>query len=471
MTVITRFAPSPTGYLHIGSLRTALFNWLFARHHGGQFLLRVEDTDRERSTPEAVTAILSGLTWMGLSWDGEAIFQYERAKRHQEIAHALVAKGAAYYCYTSPEELATLREAARAENKSFRYHSPWRDSALAPPPSDLPPVVRLKTPLEGDTVLQDLIQGEIKIANNQLDDMILLRSDGSPTYLLAVVVDDFDMAISHVIRGDDHLTNTFRQIMIYQAMGWDLPHFAHIPLIHGPDGAKLSKRHGALGVDAYKEMGFLPEALFNYLLRLGWSHGDDEIISIDEAISWFSLEHVGRSPSRFDMAKLSHLNAHYLAKTPESHLLSLLTPPLENIKKSPLSSLEIMRLTKGLPSLKTRAKTLCDLEVSSTLYLDDAPFTYDEKGQSFLTCSTSETLEKLLRTLEEATKSVPTPWSHTDYEREIKAFCHSQDILLKDIAQPLRFLLTGSLVSPSLFELMEILGLEEVRKRLQKDFS
>lgn len=466
MSVITRFAPSPTGFLHIGSARTALFNWLFARHHNGKFLLRIEDTDRERSTPEAVEAILTGLTWMGLTWDDKAIFQYERAKRHQEVARALVDKGAAYYCYTSPEELFALREEARANNQSFRYQSPWREGTLKPPSSHTAPVVRLKTPLEGNTVLSDLIQGDVHIRHDQLDDMILLRSDGSPTYLLAVVVDDFDMAISHVIRGDDHLTNTFRQIMIYKAMGWKLPTFAHIPLIHGSDGAKLSKRHGALGVEAYRDMGFLPEALLNYLLRLGWSHGDDEIISMKQAKTWFSLEHVGRSPSRFDLAKLTHLNAHYLAQKPEADLLSLIIPPLEQLKGKDLTPVEMSRLIKGLPSLKTRSKTLHDLEIASTLYLDGAPFSYEEKGCALLSPAVKETLKTFRQKYLEPSAFLPKKWTHDYLENLLKGFCHDQAISLKTIAQPLRIILTGSLVSPSLFEIMEILGCEEVRTRL-----
>ncbi|MBC7135504.1 MAG: glutamate--tRNA ligase, partial [Oceanibaculum nanhaiense] len=329
MTVVTRFAPSPTGFLHIGGGRTALFNWLYARHTGGKFLLRIEDTDRARSTEDAVQAIFDGLKWLGLDWDDEAVMQFARAGRHAEVAHELLAQGKAYRCYASPEELTAMREQAKAEGRPVRYDGRWRDRPDSDAPAGVAPVIRLKAPQTGQTIIQDMVQGEVTVANEQLDDFVLLRGDGTPTYMLSVVVDDHDMGITHVIRGDDHLNNAFRQTQLYQAMGWDVPHFAHIPLIHGPDGAKLSKRHGALGVEAYRDMGFLPEAMRNYLLRLGWGHGDEEIIPTDKAIEWFDLDAVGRSASRFDMAKLENLNAHYLREADDTRLATLILPMLE----------------------------------------------------------------------------------------------------------------------------------------------
>src|SRR5579859_6329285 len=318
MTVAVRFAPSPTGFLHIGGARTALFNWLFARHHGGQVHLRIEDTDRVRSTLEAVEAIVNGLNWLGLNWDGEIVHQFARAARHAEIAHQLLAAGRAYRCYCTPEELEAMRQRARAEKRSVRYDGTWRDRDPAEAPPGVAPAIRLRAPQEGATMIDDLVQGEVTVGNSELDDLIILRSDGTPTYNLSVVVDDHDMGITHVIRGDDHLNNAFRQTQIYRALGWKVPEFAHVPLIHGPDGAKLSKRHGALGVDAYREMGYLPEALRNYLLRLGWGHGDAEIISTAQAIEWFDLDGIGRAAARFDFAKLANLNGHYIRETADA---------------------------------------------------------------------------------------------------------------------------------------------------------
>ncbi|MBX6324324.1 MAG: glutamate--tRNA ligase, partial [Rhodospirillaceae bacterium] len=359
MSVVTRFAPSPTGFLHIGGARTALFNWLFARHHGGTFLLRIEDTDRERSTAAAIDAIFSGLRWLGIDWDGEALFQSSRASRHAEVAGQLVAAGKAYRCYATPEELAVMRESQRRTGRPVR--SPWRDRDPVQVPAGVAPTIRLRAPLDGETVVGDLVQGEIRVDNAQLDDMVLLRGDGTPTYMLAVVVDDHDMAVTHVIRGHDHLTNTFRQVQLYQALGWDIPAFAHIPLIHGPDGAKLSKRHGALGVEAYREMGFLPEAVRNYLLRLGWAHGDDEVISTEQAIAWFDLDGVGRSPARFDLAKLTNLNAHYLRQRDPASLLELVLPFIEERLGRPVDAAGRERLLRGLPGLQPRARARVEL--------------------------------------------------------------------------------------------------------------
>jgi len=355
MNVVTRFAPSPTGYLHIGGARTALFNWLFARHHGGKYLLRIEDTDRARSTEPAIAAILDGLSWLGLPWDGEVTYQFARAARHAEVAHRMLAAGHAYHCYASPAELDEMRAAQKAAGKPMRYDGRWRDRDPKDAPAGVSPVVRLKAPQTGQTIIKDAVQGEVTVENAQLDDMILLRADGTPTYMLAVVVDDHDMDVTHVIRGDDHLNNAFRQLQIIRAMGWPEPVYAHIPLIHGPDGAKLSKRHGALGVDAYRDMGFLPAALRNYLLRLGWGHGDDEIISTAQAIEWFDLDGVGRSASRFDLAKLTNLNAHYLRETPDAELLPLVLPRIEERIGGKVADAGRERIVRGLSGVKPRA--------------------------------------------------------------------------------------------------------------------
>src|SRR5262244_2788512 len=361
MSVVVRFAPSPTGFLHIGGARTALFNWLFARHHGGKFRLRIEDTDRVRSTSEAVAAIIDGLEWLGLSWDGEIVNQFARASRHAAVARQLLSAGQAYYCYCTPEELEAMRERARAEKRSVRYDGTWRDRNPSEAPPGVPPVIRLKAPQEGSTTIRDRVQGDVTVANTELDDLIILRGDGTPTYNLSVVVDDHDMGITHVIRGDDHLNNAFRQKQIYDALGWTVPEFAHVPLIHGPDGAKLSKRHGALAVDAYRELGYLPEALRNYLLRLGWSHGDDEIISTEQAIEWFDIHAIGRAPARFDFAKLDSLNGHYIRAAEDDRLVAEIIPRLEKGLGQRLSDKELGRLREAMPELKLRPKTLVEL--------------------------------------------------------------------------------------------------------------
>jgi glutamyl-tRNA synthetase len=361
MTVVTRFAPSPTGFLHIGGARTALFNWLYARRHGGKYLLRIEDTDRQRSTKAAIDAIVDGLSWLGLDWDGDVFHQFEHAHRHAEIAHQLLAEGKAYRCYASPQELDEMREKARSEGRPMRYDGRWRDRDPGDAPAGVKPVIRLKAPQEGESVVIDRVLGAVTVQNAQLDDMVLLRSDGTPVYMLSVVVDDHDMGITHVIRGADHHTNTFRQVQLYNALGWQAPEFAHIPLIHGPDGAKLSKRHGALGVDAYRDMGFLPAALRNYLLRLGWSHGDDEVISTSQATAWFDLEHVGQSPARFDFAKLTNLNAHYLRDMADADLLPLVRPAIDAAIGTPLSGVALDRVVRGIGGVKQRSRTLVEL--------------------------------------------------------------------------------------------------------------
>src|SRR5712672_4469278 len=365
MSVTVRFAPSPTGFLHIGGARTALFNWLYARHHGGVFRLRIEDTDRVRSTPEAMAAIIDGLSWLGLDWDGDIVHQFAGAARHAEVAREMLAKGRAYHCYCTPEELETMRAKARAEKRSVHIESPWRDrdpsEAQELIRAGIAPVIRLKAPQEGATTIHDLVQGEVTVQNAELDDLILLRADGTPTYNLSVVVDDHDMGITQVIRGDDHLNNAFRQTQIYRALDWPVPEFAHVPLIHGPDGAKLSKRHGAVGVEAYREMGYLPEALRNYLMRLGWSHGDDEIISTEDAIRWFDIADVGRGAARFDQAKLDSINAHYIREADDVRLLGLIAERLEGALGRSLMPHERERLARALPGLKPRAKTIVDL--------------------------------------------------------------------------------------------------------------
>ena len=460
MTVITRFAPSPTGFLHIGGARTALFNWLFARHHGGKFLLRIEDTDRARSTEAAVAAIFSSLQWLGMDWDEEPVFQFSRAKRHAAVAHALLEKGLAYRCYCTPHELERMREEARAAGQPPRYNGLWRDRLPEEGPLDQPSAVRLKAPRTGVTAIEDQVQGHVQVSNEELDDMVLLRSDGTPTYMLSVVVDDHDMEITHIIRGDDHLTNAFRQLQIYQAMGWTPPVFSHIPLIHGADGAKLSKRHGALGTDSYQEMGFLPEALFNYLLRLGWSHGDDEIISRQQAVTWFDLKSVGKAPARLDLAKLTHLNAHYIKEMPDDLLLEALRPLLS----SPLTVQAAQRLLAGMPGLKVRAKTLLELRDSALFYTYDRPIPLSEAAQKLLEGFAPPVWQALLAQLAQVDK---TQWDAPTLEQQVKAFAEEKGLKLGQVAQPMRAALTGSHISPSVFDVMAVLGQEESLGRLR----
>lgn len=458
MSVVVRFAPSPTGFLHIGGARTALFNWLYARHHGGRFLLRIEDTDKARSTEAAKAAIVEGLRWLELDWNGEIVYQSQRFARHAEIAHALLAQGSAYRCYCSPQELEAMREAARKEGKPIRYDGRWRDRTDWP---DGPYAIRIKAPRDGETAIADLVQGEVKVANDQLDDMILLRADGTPTYMLSVVVDDHDMAITHVVRGDDHLTNAFRQSQIYRAMGWTVPYFAHIPLIHGPDGAKLSKRHGALGVEAYRDMGYLPEAVRNYLLRLGWSHGDDEIIGTEDAIRWFDLDKVGRSPARFDFAKLDSLNAHYLKQADDKRLAGLIEPRLATLLGQPLDDAARQRLLKGMNGLKQRAKTLVELSENSRIYAESRPLSFDEKAQRLLTPPARALLADY-----RARAAAMDAWAQGGLEQAARDLTAAAGIKLGDLAQPLRAAITGRGVSPPIFEVMEVLGKDESLARL-----
>jgi glutamyl-tRNA synthetase len=463
MTTVTRFAPSPTGFLHIGSARTALFNWLYSRHTGGKFLLRIEDTDRARSTQPAVEAILDGLAWLGLDWDGDVLYQFARADRHAEVARQMLAEGKAYRCYASPQELQEMRDAQKKAGVPVRYDGRWRDRDSKEAPPGVAPVIRLKAPQSGQTVIQDAVQGEVKVENAQLDDMIMLRADGTPTYMLAVVVDDYDMGVTHVIRGDDHLNNAFRQLQIIKAMGWPEPVYAHIPLIHGPDGAKLSKRHGALGVDAYRDMGFLPAALRNYLLRLGWGHGDDEIISTAQAIEWFDLPAVGRAASRFDMVKLTNLNAHYLRETPDGELLAMVQPLVEKKIGGPIDAAGLERIERGLGGVKPRSRTLVELADNLVFYArSGAPTIADEKARGMLTAEARALLGKLAAALK-----AESDWSEKQMEDAVRRFAESQGAKLGQVAQPLRVALTGSTASPGIFEVLAILGPAEAEARLR----
>ncbi|MBX7146959.1 MAG: glutamate--tRNA ligase [Alphaproteobacteria bacterium] len=461
MLVVTRFAPSPTGYLHIGGARTALFNWLFAKHHGGQFLLRIEDTDRARSTDQAITAIIEGLKWFGLTWDGDVIYQSQRFQRHYEIAMHLLKQGHAYYCYCTPDELQQMREEALRQGLPFRYNGMWRDRDPSDAPKNVNPVIRLKAQQTGQTILHDQVQGDVTQNNNQLDDMVLVRGDGTPTYMLSVVVDDHDMNITHVIRGDDHLTNSFRQIQIYQAMGWTLPTFAHIPLIHGSDGHKLSKRHGALGIEAYRDMGYLPIALRNYLLRLGWAHGNDEIISMNQAIQWFDLSSCGKSPSRFDFIKLQNLNAHYLKEMTNQDLYTIAVEFVVKRIGRQLTDQEKSFFLKGLEGLKSRAKTIVELVDNSLFYFDGMFPTLDQKALALVTSDTKKWLLDLKEKL-----SLLQNWNTQSIENEIRVYITENNLKLGDIAQPMRVALTGKTVSPGVFEICDVLGQKETLKRL-----
>lgn len=461
--IITRFAPSPTGYLHIGGGRTALFNWLFAKHNNGQFLLRIEDTDRARSTKDAVDKIIEGMNWLGLDFDGEPVFQFARMNRHADVAHELVAQGKAYYCYCSPEELEEMRNQQMAEGKMLRYDGRWRDRDAKDAPAGVKPVVRIKAPTthNEEMLIQDAVQGDVRVPHQQLDDMVLLRSDGTPTYMLSVVVDDHDMNITHVIRGDDHLTNAFRQRMIYDAMGWTVPQFAHIPLIHGPDGAKLSKRHGAVGLEAYHDMGYLPEAMRNYLLRLGWGHGDTDIVSTEEAIKLFTLEGIGQSPSRMDFAKLAHVNAHYMRHCSEDYLLNAVLPFIERALGSKPSDIGIERIRKALHDLKERAHTLIELAEASLFFARPRPLILDEAAAKLM----DEPTKLLLKEIHTVLEGIDDFTSAT-IESSLKEFSVQKGLKLGKVAMPLRAALTGTTTSPSIFHVIEIFGKKESLARL-----
>ncbi|MEM6355766.1 MAG: glutamate--tRNA ligase [Pseudomonadota bacterium] len=463
-SVVTRFAPSPTGFLHIGGGRTALFNWAFARHHGGKFLLRIEDTDRERSTPEATAAIYDGLRWLGLDWDGDAVSQASRQARHAAVAEAMLANGTAYKCWATKDEIDTFREAAKAEKRPPLFLSPWRDadpSAIAAKEAAGEPfVIRLKAPREGKVTVEDAVQGTVTWEAAQLDDLILLRSDGTPVYMLAVVVDDHDMGVTHVIRGDDHLTNAARQSLIYRAMGWDVPVFAHIPLIHGPDGAKLSKRHGALGVEAYREMGYTPEGMRNYLARLGWSHGDDEFFSTDQLVDWFNLASIGKGAARFDFAKLASINGQHIRAMDDARLAELVLNycALRDINLTPEHR---EMLTAALPGLKDRAKTLTELIDMAHYIIANRPLEPDEKAAKALSGEAPALLARLTPHLRAA-----TPWKPGPLEEVVRTFAEDEGLKLGKVAQPLRAALTARAVSPGVFDVMDTLGRDETLARI-----
>lgn len=464
--VITRFAPSPTGYLHIGGARTALFNWLYARHTGGEMLLRIEDTDRERSTDAATAAILEGLTWLGLTWEGETVSQFERAPRHREVAEELVRMGKAYYCYASPEELNEMREKARAEGRPPRYDGRWRDRDPSEAPAGVKPAIRIKAPTEGETVVDDSVQGEVRFPNKDLDDFIILRSDGNPTYMHAVVVDDHDMGVTNIIRGDDHLTNAARQTVIYNAMGWHVPQMAHIPLIHGADGAKLSKRHGALGVEAYRAMGYLPAALLNYLARLGWSHGDDEVMSMDDMIRWFDIVDVNKGAARFDFQKLEAINGLHMRKMDDAELLDILIATLPYLENGApiiagLNEKTKAQLLAAMSGLKDRAKTLVELADGAAFLFAQRPLAVDEKAVALL----GEKPRTVLAGAFEALKGVGD-WSAASTEAAIREFASRGEHKLGAVAQPLRAALTGKSTSPGVFDVLVVLGREESLARI-----
>jgi glutamyl-tRNA synthetase len=465
--VVTRFAPSPTGFLHIGGARTALFNWLYARGRHGKMLLRIEDTDRERSTAAAIAAIIDGLQWLGLNWDGEIVFQYSRAARHREVADQLLAAGKAYRCYASPEELTQMREKARAEGRSKLYDGRWRDRDPSEAPAGVKPTIRLKAPQAGETAVDDQVQGRVVWQNENLDDFVLLRSDGTPTYMLAVVVDDHDMGVTHIIRGDDHLNNGARQTQIYQAMGWTVPVMAHIPLIHGPDGSKLSKRHGALGVDAYRAMGYLPVAMRNYLVRLGWSHGDQEIFSTEEMIKAFDLPQIGRSAARFDFAKLESLNAHYMRATPDADLVAAMEQILTFVADgselaSKMTPSLRAKLVAAMPGLKERAKTLVELFESSRFIWASRPLPLDEQAKAVLTPEARAVLAAIVPRL-----SALSEWTASTAETVVRAYAEEAAVKLGAVAQPLRAALTGRTTSPPIFDVLAVLGKEESLARLR----
>ncbi|MCT6871110.1 MAG: glutamate--tRNA ligase [Bartonella sp.] len=469
--VVTRFAPSPTGFLHIGGARTALFNWLYAKHTGGKMLLRIEDTDRERSTEAAVNAIIDGLDWLGLKWDGEPISQFSRVDRHREVAEQLVKLGKAYYCYATPEELTEMREKAKAEGKPPRYNGIWRDRDPSEAPAGVKPVIRIKAPQSGETIVHDRVQGEVRFPNKDLDDFIILRSDGTPTYMLAVVVDDHDMGVTHVIRGDDHLTNAARQTILFNAMEWDVPVMAHIPLIHGADGAKLSKRHGALGVDAYRAMGYLPIALRNYLVRLGWSHGDDEIMSTEDMISWFNIDDINKGAARFDFKKLEAINGQYMRMSDDRVLFDAALSILPEIPggielQAKLNDKNRAQFLSAMPELKERAKTLVELIDNASFIFAERPLPLDEKATSLLDEDAKAILKAVYPVLDAC-----TAWEKDALDQAIRK--HAEDVGMKlgKIAQPLRAALTGKAVSPGVFDVLVVLGKDESLARIRDQIS
>ena len=459
-SVVTRFAPSPTGYLHIGGARTALFNWLYAKANGGKMLLRIEDTDRKRSTDDAISAIKDGLSWLELFWDGEAISQYSRAERHREVAHQMVKNGSAYKCYCTPEEIAAMREKAQNSGLPSRYDGTWRDRDPSKAPKDAPYVIRLRAPLEGQTIVDDQVQGKVTFANSDLDDLILLRSDGNPTYMLAVVVDDHDMEVTHIIRGDDHLINAARQTLIFKGMGWDVPTMAHIPLIHGADGAKLSKRHGATGAEKYREMGYLPAALRNYLVKLGWSHGDDEIMTTEQMIEWFGFDGMNKAAARFDFTKLEAINAQYIRESDDEELLSYFEMVAAEIEggKFIIDSLNNETrpmLLKAMPALKDRAKTLINLAQGAAFIFEEQPIPMEEKASKLLDKDGLAVIKGILPELETL-----KDWTPESIEQCIRNYTEANDTKLGKVAQPIRAAVTGKATSPGAFDVLQILGRE-----------
>jgi glutamyl-tRNA synthetase len=464
--IVTRFAPSPTGYLHIGGARTALFNWLYARHTGGKMLLRIEDTDRERSTEAAVAAILDGLSWLGLAWDGDAVHQFARAARHREVAAELVAASKAYRAYESAEELNEMRAIARAEGRFARYDGRWRDRAPSEAPAGVAPTIRIKAPIGGETVIEDRVQGRVAFPNDDLDDFVILRSDGTPTYMLAVVVDDHDMGVTHIIRGMDHFTNAARQKIIFDALGWPFPIMAHVPLIHGADGAKLSKRHGAMGVDAYRALGYLPEAVRNYLARLSWSHGDDEIISTAQLVEWFDIDGIGKSAARFDFAKLESLNAHYIRATDDDRLMEILLDALPHLPGAselvaPLTPERRAQLRAALPFLKERAKTLNAILDGARFLFAARPLTLEPAARPLIDAEARRTLAALKPLLDAV-----ADWRADPLENAVKRFAGEKGLKLGKVAQPLRAALTGRVASAGIFDVLALLGREESLARI-----
>ena len=463
MKIVTRFAPSPTGNLHIGSARTALFNWLFAKNTKGNFLLRIEDTDKARSTKESINKILDGLNWLNLKWDGEIVYQSKSKKRHKEIAEKLLTKGLAYKCFCSEEDLNKMREEAKILKKPFRYNRMWREKNPKDAPQNIKPVIRIKSPIQGETVIDDIIQGTIKVSNEEIDDFIILRSDGSPTYMLSVVVDDYDMNITHIVRGHDHLTNTFRQNVIYEAMKWNKPTTAHIPLIHGSDGSKMSKRHGAIDVEEYKTKGILPDALINYMLRLGWSHGDDEIISLENAIKWFSLKKIGRSPAKFDNEKLISVNSHYIKVLNNDEIVKFLESYYIRKYKIKIDEISIKRLNLGLNDIKSRSRDMIQLAEMSLFYCSKFPLSLSKKAQKYINKADKTTFKDLIVVL----KNIENDFKKQKIEEIMSKFLTEKGLKLSDIIQYIMAMITGLDVSPRIYDIMEILGFKEIKKRIE----
>ena len=463
MKIVTRFAPSPTGNLHIGSARTALFNWLFAKNIKGKFLLRIEDTDKVRSTKESINKILDGLTWLNLQWDDQIIYQSKNQKRHKEIAEELLKKGLAYKCFCSEEDLNKMREEAKILKKPFRYNRMWREKNSKDAPQNIKPVIRIKSPIKGETIIEDIIQGTIKVSNQEIDDFIILRSDGTPTYMLSVIVDDYDMKVTHLIRGHDHLTNTFRQNVIYEAMQWNKPITAHIPLILGSDGSKMSKRHGAIDVEEYKTKGILPNALINYMLRLGWSHGDDEIISLENAIKWFSLEKIGKSPAKFDNEKLISVNSHYIKELNNDEIIKFLESYYISKYKIKIDEISIKRLNLGLDDIKSRSRDLNQLAEMSLFYCSKFPLSISKKAQKYIKIVDKTIFKDLLVVL----GNIENDFKKQKIEEIMSKFLIEKGLKLSDIIQYIRAMITGLDVSPRIYDIMEILGFLEIKKRIE----